>query len=196
VELVQLYYQVGFSLKHLQMIRQEKQMIEILDKNNLTLSEQSRHDVMTGLFNRRGFMNMLEEKIGAMEIGQKAAVYFMDLDGLKQINDTYGHEEGDFAIKTTGTILSLVLSENNIGRIGGDEFLGFSMNEDVSAIIAKLENYVKSFNNKESKPYSLSMSVGYREFVKDEDTWNHISQYIEEADALLYQNKRRKKGKH
>ena len=207
VEIVRIYYQIAFGLKHLQMIRREKEMITILNRNNLLLSRESERDELTGLYNRRGFMHSLERRIREAEnslpgkdTGKVAALYYMDLDGLKQINDTYGHEEGDFAIKTTAQILEEAFGQSQlVGRQGGDEYLGFRMlrksdEGDAGWMISHIEEIMNRVNESIDKPYRLEISVGYKAFEITPDSWNEVPSLLEAADNMLYTNKRRRKS--
>lgn len=206
-EVVRMYYQFAFGIKHLQMIRQEKELISILNTNNLALSQASEHDELTGLYNRRGFMHALQRKLN--ELVRKshredsqivAALYFMDLDGLKQINDNYGHEDGDFAIISTANILKEAFNSEMVGRLGGDEYLGFrvlreSDLDDGSWLIEHINEIMEDFNGYSNKPFRLGISVGYKSFVVTDDTWHRISSFLDEADNMLYENKRARKAK-
>ena len=207
VEIVRIYYQIAFGLKHLQMIRREKEMITILNRNNLLLSRESERDELTGLYNRRGFMHSLERRIREAEnslpgkdTGKVAALYYMDLDGLKQINDTYGHEEGDFAIKTTAQILEEAFGQSQlVGRQGGDEYLGFRMlrksdEGDAGWMISHIEEIMNRVNESIDKPYRLEISVGYKAFEITPASWNEVPSLLEAADNMLYTNKRRRKS--
>ena len=218
-EIIHTYSQIAFGLKHLHMIRQEKELISILNRNNLKLSQQSEHDELTGLYNRRGFMHSLERRLNealrsnvkyesdnsesASESDNhtiKATIYFMDLDGLKQINDTYGHDDGDFAIITTARILEEAFNNSLVGRLGGDEYLGFRFtrkndSDNGAWMISHIERIMERYNMSINKPYKLAISVGYHTFDVTNDTWDKIPAILDEADSMLYKNKRSRKAK-
>ncbi len=198
-EIVRVYYQVAFGMKHLAIIKKEMSLIALLDRNNIKLAEESMHDALTQLYNRRGFMHHLEKHLENKEnLGKKAILLYMDLDGLKGINDSYGHEEGDFAITETGLLLNKALSGNLVGRLGGDEFLGFLIcNEELStgeAMIRKVESMFSEFNKNSPKQYDLNISIGYREFIIDYNVYGNVSHYLLDADHMLYVNKKRHKA--
>ncbi len=192
-----VYLNLGFALKHLQMIATEREMNEVLNQNNLLLTQQSQQDAMTGLLNRRGFQNRVTHLLKS-EVGSTGAILFLDLDGLKTINDTFGHEHGDDAIKTTATILSAHIPDDGaLSRLGGDEFVAFMALRDGSTtdeVIAAIQRSMKDFESSHGLPYSLSISAGASEFVIDESTPDCIEELMREADERLYQMKRKHKG--
>jgi len=124
------FLNTGSALKHLRMLATERELNRILNRNNLLLEHDSQHDEMTGLLNRRGFFNHAEIAIPESTCKQ-AAVMYLDLDGLKAINDTYGHDAGDEAIRETGRLLRSCLGERGIlCRMGGDEFCALVFGDD------------------------------------------------------------------
>lgn len=199
-EIQRLYYQTGFGVKHINTIQREKELISILNKNNLKLSVESEHDELTGLLNRRGFMRALErelmEEIQRDNAIKRGGLFFMDLDGLKQINDNYGHDEGDFAIKSTAQILSKAFEKELVARLGGDEFVAYKplkAGESAKDMVGIIEEIMESFNERSYKDFALGISVGYSEFTITEDILEEVPGLLNEADELLYQNKRRRK---
>jgi diguanylate cyclase (GGDEF)-like protein len=121
---------------------------------------------------------------------------FADLDGLKQINDSWGHEAGSQAIAQTGEILKQTFRESDvIARLGGDEFvvLAVSDNSDSGRImLARLQGNISAFNATEKLPYRLSVSVGV--VSVDPDKAASIEDAIKEADQAMYEQKHRKKS--
>ena len=199
-EIQRLYYQTGFGVKLINTIQREKELISILSKNNLKLSVESEHDELTGLLNRRGFMRALEhelmEEIQRDNAIKRGGLFFMDLDGLKQINDNYGHDEGDFAIKSTAQILSKAFEKELVARLGGDEFVAYKplkAGESAKDMVGIIEEIMESFNERSYKDFALGISVGYSEFTITEDILEEVPGLLNEADELLYQNKRRRK---
>jgi diguanylate cyclase (GGDEF)-like protein len=93
------------------------------------IRELSVTDELTGLYNRRGFFQLALSRLNFLSRSADDTLLLLmfDLDGLKQINDTYGHSEGDTALKSFADILKQTLRQDDIiGRIGGDEFIVFS----------------------------------------------------------------------
>ena len=159
---------------------------------NLTLT-----DDLTGLYNRRGFFTMVEHTLATTRrSGESSLLFYADLDGLKLINDTYGHYEGSAAIKTTAEILGRTFRNSDIvARIGGDEFAILAQNasENESAIILdRLKENFRTANSDESQPYPLSLSVG----IVLVDSRNRLSldELICRADEAMYADKRSKKA--
>ena len=187
---------LGFAFKHLQMLTAEREMNQLLNQNNLLLKRQSQRDELTGLLNRRGLKNRVSHQLTEL-VGQCAAVMYMDLDGLKTINDTLGHDVGDEAIKATARILDDCVPERGLlSRLGGDEFLAFvtvTGQEEVDEIAATIEGCMRTFNETHDVSYVLSISVGAAVFCIDEGTPARLPQLMAEADERLYEVKRHRK---
>jgi len=152
-------------------------------------------DELTGLFNRRGFLTLAEKQMqNAERMGQEIFLLFADLDKMKEINDSLGHDAGDLALKSIADILRDTFREGDVvARLGGDEFacLIFSGQgiDREQAIVSRLESNIRKVNAMEALPFVLSLSVGAIR--------RHNQQSLEEmmlrADALMYENKARKK---
>ena len=122
-------------------------------------------DQLTGLYNRRGFIALAEQQLKLSARSRKSMIlYFADLDGMKQINDTWGHDEGDHALINAAAILRDTFRASDIlARIGGDEFAVFSIDAtDVvpQSLVKRLEINLHEFNSHKEHPYILSVSVG------------------------------------
>jgi len=156
-------------------------------------------DELTGLYNRRGFMTLAEHQMRLSRRKQSAFyLIFTDLDGMKIINDTYGHKEGDQALIQTAHLLKETFRGSDIiARMGGDEFAIFAIEPAASSadqIANRFQDNIAAFNAKQTKPYNLSVSVGVVEC--NHDTPLTLDQMLEQADALMYRNKaERKKGR-
>ena len=187
---------LSYSSRHIYMIEQELEMIQLLNKNNIILSQESLQDSLTGLYNRRGFVQKTDATIKGL-IGKDVAFFYMDLDGLKGINDNLGHDLGDSAIKNTAEILkSSFRSSDILCRMGGDEFVAFvelSYESDVELIIDRINSNIADFNAINEQEYNLSISIGYKIFVPTEENVKHLSTLLKEADKMLYENKKAKK---
>ena len=152
-------------------------------------------DNLTGLYNRRGFITLAEQQMKTSAREQKALLlFFIDLDVLKCINDTCGHEEGDRALKRTADILKKTFRDSDIiARLGGDEFAVLvSDNEELPEIILKrLQQRTNEENAASGLPYSLSMSIGTSEY--DPSSPCSIHELLCRADQLMYAQKKEKK---
>ena len=165
-------------------------------KNNEYLENISKIDDLTKVYNRRGFyenakMFMEQPKF----IGRKAVLVFGDLDELKIINDTYGHDAGDVAIKTIASVMMDAFSSTGIvGRFGGDEFLALlivSMAEFKESYLPSFLHIKNMANQHLKKPYIVDMSLGCIEFEIQKGM--SFNQLIEAADEQLYKEKKRRK---
>ena len=123
-------------------------------------------------------------------------ILFADLDHLKEINDSFGHIEGDFSIRHCAEVLKKVVGADGIvGRIGGDEFcciIPKAKDFNVERFIQKLYQDVEVFNNKNIIPTEAAIACGYA-FFTAEDT--DIEKVRERADEMMYQNKKKLKGR-
>jgi diguanylate cyclase (GGDEF)-like protein len=153
-------------------------------------------DELTGLYNRRGFMTLAEHQMRLSRRKQSAFyLIFADLDGMKIINDTYGHKEGDQALIQTAHLLKETFRGSDIiARMGGDEFAIFAIEPAASSaeqIARRFQDNIAAFNAKQAKPYNLSVSVGVVECPHDSPPT--LDQLLEQADTLMYRNKAERK---
>ena len=172
-----------------------------LQQSNSTLDIQSKTDDLTKILNRRGFMELGQKTIDlAADVGQRGIVFFADLDGLKKINDTYGHDMGDEAIKAAAEVLSHSLRSNDtVGRLSGDEFAGIAIGMKLTQedqLRSKIKNLCEVISKDRGFPFTLSMSIGAIEFSIDNNVAS-LSELLSLADDRLYIEKRKKhrKGK-
>lgn len=168
-----------------------------LTRNNSELMHISHTDELTGLLNRRGFMQHGQQSIlMSLDMNQVGFVVFGDMDGLKRINDTWGHEAGDRAIKAEARILQKTFRATDIiGRIGGDEFGIITAGMDKNSftrIKARLRKFCKEYNESSGEPFNLSISLGAVQYSHEND---NLMVLLNEADSLLYVEKRRKKAR-
>lgn len=157
------------------------------------LEEMYLSDPLTGLNNRHGFNRALALKDFS---GKYTSVVMLDLDKLKYINDNYGHDEGDFALKTIGqALLSVSEPEDLCARFGGDEFYCILNNDDesyVETFVTRISKYLSNFSNLSDKPYQISASIGV-ETVPDFSV-NDIPTLLKHADVKMYEIKKNRKG--
>lgn len=163
------------------------------------MSEIYIRDMMTGLYNRNGYYGELDVYVAREDIRDKYIhVVTVDMDGMKQINDTYGHQEGDIAIKAVGKAISDCFAHPFIGaRFGGDEFMVSLFSESgehpgQKQISSRLNNYLKSMPSLQGKEYTVGVSVGHAVCKVSELT--DIFALEKQADDLMYNDKRRRKG--
>jgi len=155
-------------------------------------------DEMTQLSNRRGFEVLAQQAIHVCKrLGTPASLLFFDLNHFKQINDTYGHAEGDRALMTFAGLLREVLrSSDLIGRLGGDEFVAMLVNSgqsETQGVIARLRQAVEERNDQDQRGYRICFSVGQVEL----DPARHlgIADMLAQGDMEMYRNKQEMKAR-
>ena len=154
----------------------------------------STRDELTGLFNRRGFLAAAEPLARAAERANRTfLVFFADLDGLKLINDTHGHQVGDEAIRDAAWILTHSFrSADLIARIGGDEFAIFAPDappETIEIMIRRVSKWQDDRNAEPDRPYQVSLSLGGVAWTSSEP--RTLEMMLSEADMAAYAAKRR-----
>jgi diguanylate cyclase (GGDEF)-like protein len=151
-------------------------------------------DELTGLYNRRGFMAMAERqfKLGRRS-GRGMLLFVMDVDGLKTINDSFGHYQGDCALKRTAAILGETFRDSDVAaRLGGDEFAVLAIEAAghcEATIKARLLECLRSIPPEQS-PYDISLSFGIARF--DPRDRMSIGEMLARADHAMYEQKRRR----
>jgi diguanylate cyclase (GGDEF)-like protein/PAS domain S-box-containing protein len=160
-----------------------------------TLRNSSLKDELTGLYNRRGLLKQAAPFFDcARRQNEKLLLLFIDLDGMKRINDEFGHSEGDTAIISTARILNRSFRGSDvIARLGGDEFTVVvtdpSANKDQA--VARITENLRQYNDQETRGYKLSFSIGVASLEPERLTC--FEELLEEADQAMYEQKRRKK---
>lgn len=152
-------------------------------------------DELTGLYNRRGFLAFCKQYLNSLRRTNKGVVIvYADLDGLKRINDAFGHKEGDRAlIKTAELLKETFRSADVLGRLGGDEFTALAAVEPdggVEKLISRLEQKFANYNSLKIVPYKLSISIGVAGL--DSDGTQSMEDLMAMADLAMYENKREK----
>jgi diguanylate cyclase (GGDEF)-like protein len=151
-------------------------------------------DALTGVWTRGSFYYFISHRI-KYKTDEKFGIISVDLDGLKQINDRYGHFEGDCAIKATVHLIRTSLKKTDIlARLGGDEFAIFieGGSQDVlEKTIRHICLCLDDYNKGASKNYKLGCSFGADIFSADYKT---VEQFLHHVDNLLYDNKKEKKA--
>lgn len=152
-------------------------------------------DQLTGLHNRRGFLTLAEQQLRLSDRTKDRMLLFSgDMDGLKWINDTLGHKEGDNALIEMATVLKETFrSSDVIARMGGDEFavLAIDTTEVNSEIFTgRLQSLIDARNNQKNRNYKLSISLGCSFY--DPENPCSIDELMVQADQLMYEEKRNK----
>jgi diguanylate cyclase (GGDEF)-like protein/PAS domain S-box-containing protein len=160
------------------------------------LQNLSLKDDLTGLYNRRGFLTLAAQQMKhAHRSDEQSVLVFADLDGLKQINDHFGHQEGSNAIVKAAQILKETFRESDIlARLGGDEFTVLATvasTDRTEAIKSRLQQKLRGFNARHELDYELSMSIGIAQL--DPQSRLSIDELIDRADAAMYEHKQQVK---
>ena len=169
---------------------------DLTERNKVQeLRSLSLNDELTGLLNRRGFMTVGQRALNlAQRLKGPLLLVFADLDGMKIINDTHGHCEGDRALMDTAEILRKTYRDSDIiARMGGDEFTALAMGTSMEAaavLVRRLQGQIDAHNTRGHRAYHLSISVGVVAF--DVNTGETIGDLLARADEAMYANKRRK----
>jgi diguanylate cyclase (GGDEF)-like protein len=167
-----------------------------LARINQTLTMLYNHDSQTMLYNRIG----LETYVGrflekAKQENTSAVVAYIDLDRLKYINDTYGHEMGDFAIKATASVIKQNASDDSLAfRLGGDEFLVVTSYENegkTNVWCSNMQRELADYGKAHACPVELTLSYGY--VVTDPSSDESWDSYIKKADHRMYKYKMARK---
>ena len=159
--------------------------------------ELSIRDELTGILNRRGFNEFSQNAIKSLDEKTMVCTMVIDMDGLKHINDAYGHNEGDFAIKTAAHMITECCRSGEIaGRAGGDEFYIYASDysqEKLDRFNQELLRLCSEFNSGASRPYRIEMSCG--SFLCETDKNGSIEDFLKISDERMYEHKMSKPGR-
>lgn len=186
LSMVLLMAVIGASIKANRHLKERQRAEERL--KTLSVS-----DEMTGLYNRRGFYTLAgQQKKLVDRTGRGMVLVMADLNGLKEINDTFGHEAGDQVLIDAAEVLKESFRESDIiARLGGDEFAVLlleqpNISEDI--LTRRVTEQVSSINNEHKRDYSLSISIGFARY--DPESGMSFDELMSAADARMYDNKR------
>ncbi|HKV60729.1 MAG TPA: GGDEF domain-containing protein [Candidatus Acidoferrum sp.] len=154
-------------------------------------------DELTGLYNRRGFIAMAERQMRlGRRTGRGMLLFMIDVDGLKNINDSFGHLEGDCALKRTSAVLEETFRDSDVvARLGGDEFAVLAIEaagHSEPTIKTRLFECLKSTKPEQSR-YEISLSLGVARF--DPRDRASIGELMARADQSMYEQKRRRSSR-
>jgi diguanylate cyclase (GGDEF)-like protein len=166
-----------------------KQYMLQAELGNLALT-----DELTGLCNRRGFLAIAERQLKlGRRTGRGILLFFLDIDGMKQINDSFGHGEGDLTLKRVAKALKMTFRDSDvIARLGGDEFAVLAIeasDNSEAAIRARLAEDLKTVSSGETR-FAINLSLGA---VRINICSNaSIGEWMVRADQAMYEQKRRR----
>lgn len=162
-----------------------------LEKANDEIRQLSATDDLTGLNNRRGFYLLAESALrAARRNNHRCLLAYIDVNGLKKVNDELGHDAGNSLISDVAEVLRTTLRESDIlGRIGGDEFCALIMESgsDPGWLKDRLSEAFRIFNESATRPYAMSASVG---LATTEAGGYSLDALLTRADELMYAEKR------
>lgn len=185
-----------FFMVWIQSLASGMDKMQILAKNEayLKFKEESIHDELTGLYNRRGLNTVMQCRRSMLYNGKKFYMMSLDMDGLKHINDNFGHLEGDNALIALAQILKGYTEETiYAARTGGDEFnLAIFCDDDETPerIFNGIRSKISAYNKTSDKPYQLSASIGYAKYISGKG----IARCFDQADHNMYADKAVKKA--
>ncbi|MFW6361712.1 MAG: sensor domain-containing diguanylate cyclase, partial [Spirochaetota bacterium] len=169
-------------------------VVDITARKNaeVRLKEYATFDELTGVYNRRVGLTMLQHELHtARREQQPLSVCFVDVNGLKKVNDTFGHDEGDQLIQKVAETMRQQLRRGDLlCRLGGDEFLMVYRNcscENASKIWERIEAELRQTNHSSEKPYEISVSRGILEY--DESVHSDVHELLNQADKIMYIHK-------
>jgi diguanylate cyclase (GGDEF)-like protein len=153
-------------------------------------------DELTGLYNRRGFLTLATQQLKLCDRSKRwAMVIFVDLDGMKRINDELGHEFGDQALIETASVLRQCFRYSDVvARLGGDEFVVLAVEADPPTgelVTVRLYDKLAEINRKPGRAYQLDFSVGIAPY--DPEKSEMVEEVLARADSLMYESKRQRK---
>lgn len=161
-------------------------------QSEFALQQLSISDELTGLHNRRGFLSLAEQNLKlAQRTGRPLALFFIDLNGMKQINDRLGHEAGDQALRETAALLRATFRNSDVvARLGGDEFAVLALETDhqgTEEARRRLEDLLAAQNAESERRYVLSLSIGIA--FCDLQQLISLDQLLAQADQAMYREK-------
>jgi two-component system, cell cycle response regulator len=154
-------------------------------------------DDLTGLYNRRGFLDLGEQHLKlARRSGRAVLLVYLDVDELKAVNDRLGHLAGDRALNLTANVLRDTFRQSDIiGRLGGDEFAVMALEaseENEERLAQRLRDQIEEINERGREPFHLSISMGVARFTVEGRM--KLAELLAQADQAMYLEKRAKRA--
>lgn len=194
--------QAGAAVHMIELLKENEQIqqqleetISFLRENNIALDYLSKQDSLTGINNRRGYMEKAKQLIeDNKKWGRDTLVAYVDMNNLKIINDRYGHEEGDYSLCLISQKLTdIVGNDGVVGRIGGDEYsfvLTTTEGMDSESVERRIHALFAAHNRDSDKPYNVTVSIGLYQLSVDENI--ELEDALSYADEKLYVAKQNK----
>ena len=183
-------HNLGIKLDTLKKTDNIKRLIDKLENQSIT-------DGLTGILNRRGFDDRSRNAISEIHGKRSVCTIVIDMDGLKRINDEFGHYEGDRAIKALADIIRRCCDSGEIaGRAGGDEFYVFATDyseTQLERFIGHMKEYAGEYDKKNKREYKMDFSYGA--YITETDSYGRIEDFLKVSDARMYEQKMSKPGR-
>lgn len=184
---------MNLRIENSRIVDEYEESVRKLKEYNITLDNMSKTDSLTGLNNRRGFFMRTDTVLGLFpDENVSVIIGYVDMNDLKMVNDKFGHDDGDFALKTIGSMLADFVTEYNgfAARIGGDEFayiITVLKDFEIEQCRKELYGLFDEFNKKSIKPYNVEISIG--DCVIEYGSNLTIEDALRQADERLYYEK-------
>ena len=196
-----LTYQFGSAIKVIKLLKanaviqsQLEESLITLKENNIALDTLSKSDALTGILNRRGFMDAAKEILQRNQrAGKRTLVAYIDMNNLKIVNDRYGHDKGDFSIKVISEQLIQATKGGIAGRVGGDEFaiiMEYPIERGERVFIEEIYKGFQQYNQTSAKPYNITVSAGTCLISAKAEIG--LKETLNLADGKLYEEKQHK----
>ena len=177
----------------LESIKEKDEIILKLEKKLKESLYYANRDAITELLNRRAGLSLLEKEMDISKINNKSlTICFIDIDRFKEINDNFGHAEGDKILKNIGKVLKDNARKTDIVmRIGGDEFVIVFCDaeiDDANILWERIYDEINKLNKETHYKYNISLSYGFSEYSSESPL--SIKELLHNADKSMYSNKR------
>lgn len=165
----------------------------------MSLQQQTLVDDLCGLYNRRGFFRFADQQLKLIRrMGKRALLVVADIQGLKGINDTFGHAAGDVALADASTVLKHTFRDSDvIGRLGADEFIVLAIgvgDDGPRSILRRLAKTLLAYNAAPDRRFRLSFNLGFASI--DPGDGSGLEHILAEAERDLHGRKRRRSKAH
>ncbi|MBR3307760.1 MAG: GGDEF domain-containing protein [Lachnospiraceae bacterium] len=197
-----MYQQLCTSLSMVLRVVRDRSQSEytarLLEQSNRVLYDLSIHDELTGLLNRRGLMQYVEEVCEGHSGSGMLNYCYIDIDGFKDINDKWGHDEGDVVLRLVADELvkcTEAFPGNVVSRIGGDEYVIFGLIDEAKTqerLISGIKKAFDELNENDEREYLIELSVG--ESIGAEVSLENAMEIMREADRNMYRSKKKRKA--
>jgi diguanylate cyclase (GGDEF)-like protein len=187
-------------MENVRVYQELEQRVEARTTELVAANEEIRNlsltDDLTGLRNRRGFFLFADQaRRLAVRAGKQSVIVFADVDGLKTVNDRFGHEAGDLLLRRFADVLTGTFRESDVvARLGGDEFCVFGAELDMNpeVLLSRLQFNIAKFNTEHPESYALAASAGvWRCPFKGNET---LEEVVRRADQAMYEQKRARRS--